>query len=118
MGGRARAFVRAAHEGRVVNFGIRVTRDTTLAVPPPHQTPHLQLCPYSPSLYNQGLLQGHIFGDPNHCRNQMEPGRNQAGSEGFAEVKRRFALLNHCRNQMEPGRNQALFKDLLSKSYT
>ena len=37
----------------------------------------------------------------------MEPGRNQAGSEGFAEVKRRFALLNHCRNQMEPGRNQA-----------
>ena len=31
--------MRAAHEGRVVNFG---TRDTTLAVPPPHQTPHLQ----------------------------------------------------------------------------
>ena len=35
-GGRARAFVRAAHEGRVVNFGTRDTRDTTLAVPPPH----------------------------------------------------------------------------------
>ena len=39
MGGRACASVRAAHEGRVVNFG---TRDTTLAMPPTHQTPHLQ----------------------------------------------------------------------------
>ena len=33
IGGR---LLRAAHEGRVVNFGIRDTRDTTLAVPPPH----------------------------------------------------------------------------------